>query len=169
MAGTRASPSTTASCSGAGMPNLRKYMGGMICVPSTSRRAGTGPSAFMRTRMAATARVMAMSEACRILMRDISSIQARPMPQPVASWRISAARRSRSSALSTLESSRPMRSNPSGKMTAAATTGPARQPRPASSAPAVRASCARGAAKRRPCSMTLFFRVRAMFCLLVRG
>ena len=97
-----------------------------------------------------------------MLMREISFIQASPMPQPTASVRISPARRSRSSAFSTLESSSPMRSKPSAKMTAPATTGPARQPLPASSVPAVSFSCMSGALKSSPCSMTTFFRILAM-------
>lgn len=69
-------------------------------------------------------------------MRSMSRGQTTPMPHVTAHERMPSARDSRRAAVSFLESVSPGRAYSCGRMTAAATTGPARQPRPASSMPA---------------------------------
>src|SRR6476619_7402963 len=74
-----------------------------------------------------------------MLMRSISRTEAAPTATASARSRIRPAMRSRSSAVSFLESSTPRMARVSGAMmTAHATTGPARGPRPTSSIPARR-------------------------------
>ena len=102
---------------------------GIVWLPSMSNPLG-------RTFNTLAAWHMALSVACKILMRSISGGQTTPSPQASATAPISAARPSRRVGDNTLESARPGITAPSGKITAAATTGPARQPRPASSIPA---------------------------------
>src|SRR3989338_2342949 len=88
------------------------------------------------------ARAIASRVACRMLRWSISSAQARPTPT-WAHRRMHSKARSRWRAVSALESS--MRTgrrarrdpHPWGSTTAAATTGPAHGPRPASSTPAI--------------------------------
>ena len=151
MAGTERSPPTTACWrgrSGASAWRLRQCGSrtgpGTVLLPSTSKRPG------LRLRLA-TARLMASKVACRMLMRSMVAGQITPSPQARAHWRIRGARCSRLAALRALESVRPGRSYCSGRMTAAATTGPARQPRPASSMPAMSRG-REGGAQSRPCS-----------------
>src|SRR5919201_2456122 len=62
---------------------------------------------------------------------------ARPTDTATAAGMIRSKQRSRWSGVSSFESLMPQRSKSSGRMTAAATRGPARAPRPASSAPAM--------------------------------
>jgi len=69
-----------------------------------------------------------------MLIWSISSASATPTPT-MAQARIAAASSSRASALSCLESANPLGRPFAGRMTAAATTGPAQGPRPASSIP----------------------------------
>src|SRR5437868_4496678 len=74
-----------------------------------------------------------------MLSRSISRTEAAPTPIASARARIFAASRARASAESCLESSTPrMTRSSGGMMTAHATTGPARGPRPTSSMPAMR-------------------------------
>ena len=80
---------------------------------------------------------MAFLVACKILIRSISSASIRPIEKAVAVALISISSFSRIRAESFLESF-----NPSGilfrsRITAAATTGPAKAPRPTSSIPAM--------------------------------
>jgi hypothetical protein len=81
-----------------------------------------------------------MCVAWRILFMSISSTLASPTPTAMAlnmMWEKSSSRRS---AGSCLESLRPLGIFARLRMTAAATTGPASGPRPASSTPATRPS-----------------------------
>ncbi len=71
-------------------------------------------------------------------MLSISSASAQATEWHNARSRISSARRSRSSGSSTLESASPRMGRAGLRITAAATTGPASGPRPASSTPATR-------------------------------
>lgn len=134
MTGTSASPSTMDFWRGddgqhaCALPEQRL---GIVWLPSMSNPLG-------RTFNTLAAWHMALSVACKILMRSISGGQTTPSPQASATAPISAARPSRRVGDNTLESARPGITAPSGKITAAATTGPARQPRPASSIPANR-------------------------------
>ena len=69
-------------------------------------------------------------------MRSISSGPTKAIAQARALDRISMSNRRRSAGLSILESRRPRGFQLGGRITAAAVTGPARQPRPTSSMPA---------------------------------
>ena len=82
-----------------------------------------------------TARRMARRLACKILSWSISSTLASPTPT-VAISRISGASASRRFSESILESARPSGMAFGSRITAAAITGPASGPRPASSTPA---------------------------------
>ena len=81
------------------------------------------------------ARFMASSAAFRILISSISSTLANAMPKLTASEQIKSKSLSLFCSLSFFESLRPSISRPRGSMTAAAHTGPASGPRPASSTP----------------------------------
>ena len=132
MTGTSASPSTMdfwRGDDGQHAARCRNSGSGIVWLPSMSNPLG-------RTFNTLAAWHMALSVACKILMRSISGGQTTPSPQANATAPISAARPSRRVGDNTLESARPGITAPSGKITAAATTGPARQPRPASSIPA---------------------------------
>src|SRR5450432_287047 len=73
-----------------------------------------------------------------MLIRSISRALAAPSPRLTARSMICVTRRSRASGVSALESSTPRSARESGGMTMAhATTGPAREPRPTSSTPAM--------------------------------
>src|SRR6185437_4183207 len=75
-----------------------------------------------------------------MLSRSISRALAAPRPRLTARSMICVTSRSRASGVSILESSTPRRARVSGGMTMAhATTGPAREPRPTSSTPAMSA------------------------------
>ena len=84
---------------------------------------------------ACTARASAHSEARRILSRSIRAGEA-TATENAAVAQISSNSSSRRSAVSRLESSRPLGTRLGSSTTAAATTGPASGPRPASSQPA---------------------------------
>ena len=96
-------------------------------LPST--RARLGGVASWRSASA-----MAQKVACRILSRSMRATSAMPMPT-CALARIGSKSASRCAALSFLESSRPSGMRAGSRITAAATTGPAQGPRPASSMP----------------------------------
>ena len=102
-------------------------------LPSTRTRCGLGLR-FSRARR------MASNDAWRILMVSISSGEARPVAQQTAVSRIRRSSFSRCAGLRAFESFSRGRSTDSGRITAAATTGPARGPRPTSSTPAIRVS-----------------------------
>ena len=70
---------------------------------------------------------------------SISSRSAQPTPQASARLRMMGASRARSAGVRTFESARPRMRRRGSRITAAATTGPASGPRPASSTPATRA------------------------------
>src|SRR5207237_1344794 len=100
-------------------------------LPSTSAISGTSPSA-------ATARRIARRLARRMLMRSISRVLA--APTPILAQRSRASKQaSRASRVMAFESSSSRRTMPRNRwrsrITAAATTGPASGPRPASSTP----------------------------------
>ena len=120
IARTRASPPiTVAPASPARAAGCRR--------PARCSAAGASPS---------TARRIASSVARRMLSRSISSTLASATLQQTAPWRrISRSSRSRSSGCSSFESFRPRIGPFSSRITAAATTGPASGPRPASSTP----------------------------------
>jgi len=118
------SPRTTASAG---------WEQGGICRPSASTRSGTGCSR-------ATARAIACKEARRMSVRSISTEEIAQALQVTALARISSYKSRRLAAVSFLLSSRPEGHHVGGRTTAAATTGPAQQPRPASSTPASRHS-----------------------------
>ena len=120
MAGTLASPLTIAST---GTFNR----GGRF--PSTTTRVGS-------TFRPSTARVIVAIVLCRMLMRSISSTSPHATHQASAFSRISRASASRFFAVSFLESANPSIGRAGSRITAAAQTGPARGPRPASSTPA---------------------------------
>ena len=94
-----------------------------------------------------TARRMASSEAWRMLMRSMVSASTAAMAQATALARICMSNSLRFFSVSFLESVRPSRWQPLGRMTAAATTGPKRGPRPTSSRPAMRRAPRRRAAR----------------------
>ena len=100
-------------------------------LPSTSRNSGG-------SAIAATARRMARKLACRMLISSISAAEASPMPKLSAPARMRSADSSRCPAVRAFESAIPSMRLPGVNMTAAATTGPASGPRPASSTPAKR-------------------------------
>ena len=82
-----------------------------------------------------TARCMARMEAFRIFISSISWLSTSATAHASASFSIIGRRASRCSSVSCLESFSNGHSKFCGRITAAATTGPARQPRPASSQP----------------------------------
>ena len=92
-----------------------------------------------RSRRPSTARRIANRLACRIFSSSISCADAHATHH-TACCSMRCRSSSRRFADSFLLSLRPEMSNSGGRITAAATTGPARQPRPASSRPASRAS-----------------------------
>src|SRR5690554_4285291 len=121
IAGILASPPMTycaahAKPFGTWLPSTSTCCGG-FCKPSQARR-------------------MASMVAPRILSWSISATLALAMHQARARSRISTANASRRAALRRLESFRPSIGLVSSRITAAANTGPARGPRPASSTPA---------------------------------
>ena len=120
MAGTVASPCTTASAR----------------TLSTGRRLPSTSTLWGSRRRPSTARRMASRVACRMLRLSISSTLAHAIEQHRALAWISSKSCSRRVALSFLESASPLMGCRSSKMTAAANTGPASGPRPASSTPA---------------------------------
>lgn len=79
---------------------------------------------------------MALNEACKILMRSISLLQTCATDQQMLSFSITGLSSSRSSSDNCFESFSKGCRNVLGKITAAANTGPAKHPRPASSRPA---------------------------------
>src|SRR5688572_16801651 len=96
--------------------------------PSIQATSGRRPSA-------ATARRIASSDACRMLRRSISSTLACATALASARSTTMRANASRCSALSSFESLRPLIARAGTRITAAANTGPASGPRPASSTP----------------------------------
>ena len=120
--GTLLSPLTMAS---AGMVRVGRRL------PSTKTRLGN-------KRKPSTARRIASSVACKMFSASISSTLASPTLQHSALARTSSARRSRVTGPSVLESRSPLIGFCSSRITAAATTGPASGPRPASSTPATK-------------------------------
>src|SRR5438128_1997054 len=117
----RASPSMMATC---GTPSSGQGS------PSTRTSLGVTPR-WLRARR------MARMEARRMFQRSISRTLAAPTPIAAARARITTASRSRARLVSSLESASPRIGwHCGGNTTAAATTGPARGPRPASSMPA---------------------------------
>ncbi len=119
ISGTVASPLTMALL---GMPHAGQNR------PSTSTRRG-------RTARACTARRMARSVALWMFSASISAWDAQPMLQATARALMTAAAAVLSSGSRAFESSRMSRGKSAGRMTAAAVTGPASGPRPASSTP----------------------------------
>src|SRR5512138_2821170 len=117
-----ASPSTTAS-------HGTSHQTGSF--PSTKRPWGSSPRAV-------NALFIARRLASRMLCASTSSTLPTPTPTATAFWRIRTAASSRSAAVITFESRTPRIFTPAGSATQAATTGPARGPRPASSMPARR-------------------------------
>src|SRR6185312_1884484 len=87
-----------------------------------------------------SARLIARKVAPRMFNASIPSRSAHATAQAMHRARMSVARRSRSSGVRVLESARPRIRRLGSRMTAAATTGPARGPLPASSTPATRLS-----------------------------
>jgi hypothetical protein len=81
---------------------------------------------------------MASIEAWKMLMRSISSTVACATAQAIARSLMRPASTSRRSGASTLESARPLMRRFLSRITAAAYTGPASGPRPASSTPHTR-------------------------------
>ena len=96
--------------------------------PSTNTCFGASGSAC-------TARASAHSEARKILSRSIRAGEAKATAKDAVA-QIFSNRSSRSSGVSRLESSMPLGMRSGSRITAAATTGPASGPRPASSQPA---------------------------------
>ena len=84
---------------------------------------------------ASSALRIARKVACRMLSASISAASAQPIPHARLRRRISPASSSRRAAVSTFESARPSIVSRGSSMTAAAVTGPASGPRPASSTP----------------------------------
>jgi len=116
--------------------------------PSTIARAGSAsighcePSnntSWGETESDSTARRMASRLACRMFRLSISSTLAQATAQASALFLMRIESRSRSRALKTLESAIPGGARRAGSnTTAAAQTGPASGPRPASSTPQIR-------------------------------
>ena len=106
---------------------------------SVSTSSGSSP------RMA-SARPMARRVASSMFTRSIVGASTIPMPIATARARMTASNSSRSSGVRSFESFTPSIRVPGPKMTAAATTGPASGPRPASSSPATRVTPRRQAA-----------------------
>ena len=100
-------------------------------MPSTRRVSGLGSRAF-------TARAIASREAFRILNSSIYSRETTPTAVAKASPWITTKASSLALAVIIFESLTPGTSGLGGKITAAATTGPANGPRPASSTPAIK-------------------------------
>ena len=115
----RASPSTRVS-------HLQGRAGASL--PSTSANSAATASAL-------TARAMARWVAWRILTRSISPTLASPTPTATAISMMRGNSASRVCASSCLESFSPLGMRVRPRITAAATTGPAKGPRPASSTP----------------------------------
>ena len=142
MENTFESPLTTVS-NGIGSTGLKR-------LPSTSRNSGAAPSD-------STARFMASIVACKMLMRSMVSVSTTATAQLSAASRIAGASAARSSAVSFFESSSrsrmPVGLKKRGKTTAAATTGPASGPRPASSMPQTRDSVSQSGASKPVVSM----------------
>jgi hypothetical protein len=90
-----------------------------------------------RARARRTARRMARRLAPRMLIRSITRGPTKLKPIATATLRTSSACSARCSRLRRLESSTPGSFAFAGRTTAAATTGPARQPRPTSSTPTI--------------------------------
>ncbi len=133
---TRASPPITASKSQSrpSMPRSGQRL------PSTQTRPGATASPRIARRIAS-------SEASRMFNTSISAASTQPMAQALACQPDSRAPVVRAPrGVSCLESRRPAMGRRGSRITAAATTGPARGPRPASSTPAVRPP-----ARPRPC------------------
>ena len=104
---------------------------------ASSRSACGGSESWARAER------MAYLVACRILRSSISSTGPMPTLTATACCMITSNWHSRTAAVICLESRTPAKRvsrslSSSGNMTAAATTGPARQPRPASSSPATK-------------------------------
>ena len=99
--------------------------------PSIRQWPGAGSSAC-------AARAIARWVARRMLRRSISPQSASATDQRTSPWPVRNSKSaSRRDALSFFESSRPGQTKPAGRITAAAATGPASGPRPASSIPAI--------------------------------
>lgn len=115
------SPPTTACC-GRGRSGTGN--------PSTKRRPGCADNPF-------TARRMARWVARSILMRSISSAATVATEYTTSPWEVRTSKNfSRRAGVSFFESFSSPNAKSSGRITAAATTGPAKGPRPASSTPA---------------------------------
>src|SRR5579859_3880292 len=120
-------------------------IGPSVASPSTMARAGQPrpggqalPSMIALlglTARPATARRMASMEAWKMFSRSISSTVANATDQAVARSLMRSARSSRRSGVSTFESARPLMRRAGLRITAAAWTGPASGPLPASSTP----------------------------------
>ncbi len=85
-----------------------------------------------------TAFLIARSDACKILTLSMVSLSIIPTEHRAFEAAISSKSSSRLWGVSFFESSSPSMNIPAGRITAAASTGPARGPRPASSTPAIR-------------------------------
>ena len=111
-----------------------------VCGTESPRTGSPSTSAWPGFRgRASRARAMARCVARRMLSLSISATSAWPMPQWMSARAVRMAWKcSRFLAVNFFESSRPSSAQSSGKMTAAATTGPASGPRPASSTPATK-------------------------------
>jgi hypothetical protein len=106
------------------------------CLPSSKTSSG-------RTDRDSTARRMARRLACKMFKLSISSTLAQATDQASALFLMMSASRSRSRTLKTLESAIPVGARRVGSnTTAAAQTGPASGPRPASSTPQIRRTAA---------------------------
>src|ERR1035437_9968912 len=105
-------------------------------MPSSGSDTASSSSASGRTGRRAAASWLASSVAWRMLIRSIRSELTNATAQATAFARISRSNRRRSSGFSIFESRSPRGSQSGGRITAAAATGPARQPRPTSSIPA---------------------------------
>ena len=102
---------------------------GLNRLPSISRYSG-------RTDNCSMARCIARKDAFRIFILSISSGDTQPTAQAIASFSIKGRSSYRCFSVSFFESFNVSHVKSDGKMTAAAYTAPARQPRPASSHPA---------------------------------
>ena len=124
---TIASPSTTAS-----------MLQSMASPPRFGQRSPSTITCAGAQRSASSARRMASIVACRMLIASISQGSDQPIPNAMQRSRILPESSSRTSAHSALESAMPRMGRRRSRITAAATTGPASGPRPASSTPAVK-------------------------------
>src|SRR5262249_45799046 len=104
---------------------------GISGIRNASTRTTSGRGASI-----STARRMALSDARWMLIRSISCASADATLHATARSRMRTYSSSRSAAGTALESHTPGMCRPGWRTTAAATTGPARQPRPTSSTPA---------------------------------